>query len=215
MTKIYVLCDELGSIRYVGRTYRGLQERLCEHLLEARKGKRSHRHHWLRSLLSKGLLPSIRLIGEVDGNGYAEEQKWIEYLRSLGVHLVNSTDGGAGPSGYRLPPDSLAKMRERLRGNKNASGHKVTPEVREILRRKSIGRTKSRQEIEKIRTSLKGRPKSAEHCRNVSLSKIGHTLGPEGRAKVSRANKGRKHTPEAIRKISEASRRQAQRKRSE
>jgi len=206
-TKIYALCDENESIRYIGRTYRGLQGRLCEHLLEARKGKRSHRHHWIRSVLARGFVPAIRQIGEVEGDGYSEEQSWIEYLRGLGVHLVNATDGGAGPRGYRASTESLKKLSERMIGRKHALGHTVSVEVREILRQKSTGRIKTPEELSKISLALKGRIRSVEHCEKIRLSKIGHVLGPEGRAKVSRANTGRKHTPEARAKISAALRR--------
>lgn len=42
-TKIYVLCEPDGKIRYVGRTVNSLEKRLIAHLGESRRGKKTLR----------------------------------------------------------------------------------------------------------------------------------------------------------------------------
>ena len=99
-TAIYALCQPDGVIRYIGKTIRPLAARFRAHLQRARGGEISHLFNWIRSVLSTGHLPTISLIGEVEGNGSSEEIAWIKYFRDEGIDLVNSTDGGEGTLGY-------------------------------------------------------------------------------------------------------------------
>lgn len=170
-TKIYTLCDETGLVRYVGRTCRRLSSRLCSHLWDARNGAKNHRCNWIRSILSRGYLPSIKQIAEVEGDGYAEESEWICYFRKRGVKLVNSTDGGPGHRGFVPSEEHRRKSSERLKKNHIGVGHVVTPEVREILRQKSTGRPKTKAELEKISSALMGIVRSQSTRRKMSESK--------------------------------------------
>jgi len=183
-TKIYVLCEPSGEIRYVGKTIRLLGERLRFHLYEARKGVKNHRCNWIRSLFSKGFLPISQLIGEVEGNGSREEIAWIKYFRDEGLNLVNETDGGEGTLGCR-----------------KGIGHIVSSETRAKLsvaekgsRNHFFGKHHSPETLAKMSMALKGR-------RNPLFGKH---RSPETRAKLSAANKGRRPSSEARAKMSVA-----------
>jgi len=94
--KIYHLLDEYGNIRNVGKTTRTLEYRLAEHLYEATHGGKNHRCCWIRSMLARGLTPTIELQTEVSGDGCKAEIAYIAHYRKMGLDLVNGTDGGEG-----------------------------------------------------------------------------------------------------------------------
>lgn len=100
---VYVLCDPRVSdpverIRYVGVTRVGVDERLKRHLKEARSGRTTHRHCWIRQLLSEGLAPIVEAVdpGTQERAWDRSESAWINHFRSLGCRLTNSCDGGLG-----------------------------------------------------------------------------------------------------------------------
>jgi hypothetical protein len=136
-TKIYVLCESDGEIRYIGKTKVSLEKRLVGHLGESRRGSSRHRCNWIRSVLSNGYLPVIQLIGEVEGDGCKEEKEWIVYGKSEGWRLTNATDGGDGSRGYRWTEAQKARARvshtglvhtelTRLKIGQSLMGHKVS-----------------------------------------------------------------------------------------
>ena len=102
---IYVLKHpRTDEVRYVGWTKQGVDKRLREHIREAVRGQRTHRHRWLLSLVSIGLEPAFEVIEHGTGDGWSEaERRWIAFYRSYGARLVNGTDGGEGVS-YWAPP---------------------------------------------------------------------------------------------------------------
>ena len=97
-TKIYALCDDGGSIRYIGKTINSLRSRYFQHIAEATLSPsiQSGKVRWLRAVLKDENvpLPKIILIGEVDGSGFEEERSWIAYGYSQKWLLTNSTIGG-------------------------------------------------------------------------------------------------------------------------
>jgi hypothetical protein len=135
-TKIYVLCEPDGEIRYVGKTSLGLNQRLGLHLSCARCGSMDYRCNWIRRVLREGYLPLIRFVGEVEGDGNLEEIAWIAYGRQEGWRLVNITDGGEGARGWRASPETRQKMRKpksakhRFRISQSNLGRKPSVETR-------------------------------------------------------------------------------------
>ena len=65
-TYIYILIDPITlDIRYVGKSVNP-EVRLRRHLSEARcSKKKSHRVHWLKSLLECNVKPKIEIIDEI------------------------------------------------------------------------------------------------------------------------------------------------------
>jgi len=58
------------------------------------------------------------LIGEVEGNGSAEEIAWIKYGRDEGWRLTNLTDGGEGSLGAKRSAATVLKMKKALTGRR-------------------------------------------------------------------------------------------------
>lgn len=117
--------DELGHLRYIGKTY-NLKERLKNHLKE--KG-RCHRISWLKSMKKKGIVPTILSLveGLTENQAFEEEKFFIAYFRYIGADLTNGTDGGEGISGYRHTKETCAKM------SKSRIGHSTSLETREKI----------------------------------------------------------------------------------
>lgn len=92
--KIYKLIDpETKIIKYIGCTTSTLNERLSQHIYDARK-KNSFKSIWIKSLLEKEKKPIIKLI-EI-----CTEENWIQkeqyYINFYYKNLTNFTKGGDG-----------------------------------------------------------------------------------------------------------------------
>lgn len=95
---IYGLYDSTVKgkrIRYVGYTSKDQRKRLIAHICEAKAGKISHRHKWIRSLLRRGVEPEIKILEEVTEHNWKErETYWIKKFAKN--KLTNGTTGGEG-----------------------------------------------------------------------------------------------------------------------
>jgi len=124
---VYALLDpRVGKARYVGRSV-DPERRLSEHVTRARKGLgRSHRCNWIRQLDGEGLRPGVVVLehGLTADESVVAERWWILKLRSLGLPLVNHTDGGEGSRGKLRGPMSEAQKRKLSEAKK---GHPPTP----------------------------------------------------------------------------------------
>lgn len=109
LTRIYVLKDSDGNIRYVGKTKHCLSNRLARHMKETRKGN-YYRAYWVRQQAKEGKPISIELVEEVRGGGCEREVFWIAEYRRLGCKLVNTTEGGEGISGFKFSKETIAKI---------------------------------------------------------------------------------------------------------
>lgn len=181
-TAIYSLRDpETGVTRYIGKTIAKLPTRLDQHLSKARRGCRTHRGRWINSILKNGGVPRIDLIEMVDGDGCAEEIKWISFMREHGFDLVNGTLGGeSGMTGRTHPP-----------------------EIRAIISAKGTGRKHSSETIAKRASKLRGQHRSIEERKHISESKRGTTFSIESRKKMSESRKGKTLLPEIRLKCAE------------
>jgi hypothetical protein len=149
---------------------------LYSHLYDAKCGIKNYRCNWIRSLLAKGFLPTIRLIGEVDGNGSREEIAWIAYGRNEGWRLVNETDGGEGLAGCSPSAETRAKMSIAHKG----------------ARGPWLGRHLSPKTCAKMSIAGKGRSFSPETRAKISAAKKG----------ILHPMFGKRHSPESIAKMS-------------
>lgn len=170
---VYVLTDAIGRIRYVGKTVKTLSQRYSGHLCKARKGDRTYRSNWIRSLAAA---PCIKTLFTVCAEQSAEAERFIiSLMRSAGMELVNTTDGGDGTLGKRHSEETKARISASLRG--------------QIVPREAIERM--------VRANL-GRPLSAEHRKKISLSHATRPpLSPETRAKY----RARRHSAETMAKM--------------
>ena len=131
---IYGLCDpETDEIRYIGKSIRPV-ERLQNHMNER---SNCHRSHWLQSLKSRGLMPTMVILEELIGEWPWQEAEryWIARGRRIGWRLTNNTSGGDGAPD--LPPETRTRMAAVWKGRKHSP--ETTAKLR--LMRKGIRHT--------------------------------------------------------------------------
>lgn len=171
-TAIYsIACPDTGNIRYVGKSVENrLKERWACHLRDARANKATKCHRWIRGLLISGKSPVFSILEWVDEDWAEAECRWIKNFRIQGANLLNQTDGGQGPIGRTLSPESIEKTRSAHIGSKRSEEAKA---------RMRAAWTEDRK------------------AKHIALHK-GKTIPDHVRAAISSANKGRKRTPDSI-----------------
>jgi len=94
---VYVLLDEVGEVRYVGRS-RDPYKRLRAHVADARAGGKSAKEAWLAELLGNGHAPRLAIIDDAEpGEAVAScEAAWIVHF-AAGGRLTNGTSAGVAP----------------------------------------------------------------------------------------------------------------------
>jgi len=148
---IYALCDPRTSeVRYVGMTTLEPIKRFRAHLSPAELRKRNHKVSWVKSLLSEGLTPYLKVLEVVDSPDLLrkKEMYWVEKLKSEGAKLTNLTLGGEG-------------------------GINPLPEVRENISKALRGRALSAEHRKALSDALKGKkrmPFTEEHLQNMVVA---------------------------------------------
>lgn len=144
-------------IRYVGYTGKGVAHRLAGHIGEAKRGKQTRRHKWIRSLLSAGVKPAFQTLEVVTAETWQErERHWIARLKG---HLINATDGGEG---LINPTDEVRagigqKVSALLVGNSRRKDVPHTEESKASISAGLLASEKAKVHWE----SMKGKPPSA------------------------------------------------------
>jgi hypothetical protein len=185
---VYGLYDprEPDHIRYVGITFRGVNRRCNDHVHTARKGGKTYRDAWVRTLLREDILPDYVVLEEGNGCGWKDrEGYWILYFRECGNRMTNLTDGGDG-----------------------AVGAVHSPELRE--RRSAILRElwKQEQYRERQAAAQKAKKVSDETRKRISEShKHRQPATQITREKIAKAGRGRKHSEETRARMREAQKR--------
>ncbi len=97
-TNIYVLVDPRDcSIFYIGKTVKSIEKRLKQHLHPVSLKKLSKKNNKIKSLLSKGLTPTIEILDIVENKDWIFWEKyWISQFKTWGFTLTNQTEGGDG-----------------------------------------------------------------------------------------------------------------------
>ncbi len=187
--EIYGLFDELGELRYVGKTVGVLTKRLIKHLSPTELVAPTHKNNWIKQLLRYGAKPQIRRIlalpppATLDDLDCAEIY-WIAFFRAQGCRLTNGTNGG---DGMRATSETKEKMSE------SAKLYWASPEHRAAQSIKRKGSVTSAETRYKQSVANLGKERSAAHCANISLAKKGTGLGRPNslaaRSKISDATK--------------------------
>ena len=166
---IYALCEPSGEVRYVGKSVSGLS-RPREHFKPSKYNKQEQPvYKWMFKRINNGIRPIIKVLVETETKEalFEEEMFMISYLRSLGVRLLNLTDGGEGSIG-RKTKDSTRQLISAARRRNHAD-----PEMRKVYdeaRAKVMADPVTRQ---KISTSSKKRWASPEERRKQAERKKG------------------------------------------
>lgn len=219
---IYALHHSNSTRVYVGKTAKGMR-RPREHAHPSHLKKYAHlpRSKWIAALQRRGLEPRIVILEtstHVENLDEAE-RFYIEYFRSIGMSLLNLTDGGDGIHGYRHSDKACARMsatrkvsakspeaRERLARQSRA--YWADPEAREKKRVERTGKKHDATTRAKISAAHKGKLKSGEHRANLSMA-ASTTMklrwqNPQYRARQIEAATLRAADPTLRKKISDA-----------
>lgn len=196
--EIYTLSDpRTNLVRYVGMTFRA-KARLREHVSRAKRGGKTHRDNWIRSLIAQGLRPTYQIVEHGSGHGWKEaEQKWIAYYRSL-TDLVNLTDGGEGAPGYVPTPELRRKWSEQRAGIpyppgrvSAMKGRRHTPEALKKIQFASKGRRMPDSMKRKLSAFRKNNPISTEQRHKMSAASLETRQADEYRQKAIAAHPGK------------------------
>lgn len=147
MDKIYKLIDpETMEVRYIGKTCRSLSHRLYYHIKEAKKGVKTYKCNWIRSLINKGKIPIIKLV-KIVTSGYWQhwEKLYITKYKKLGHRLSNATEGGEGVT---MTPETIEKIRQGNLGKKRSPETKLRLSISHTKKDKKITIKKARVRIE-------------------------------------------------------------------
>ena len=191
MACVYALSSSLGSgdVRYIGRCKEDNgKSRLVNHLCESRRGVRSHKNSWIRSVTSAGgeIVSTVLESGLSWGESTVREIFYIAHYRSLGHRLTNMTDGGEGSVGYVPSAEHRAKTsaagKGKTRPPRSAEwcarigaanlGSTRSTEARERMRKKGMTRTpvthcKWGHEFTEENTYRYGRMRQCRACSNA------------------------------------------------
>ena len=196
---VYIYFRPDGRPCYVGK---GRRHRWRKHF-----GKCHNAH--LRAIIERagGEIPAVKLRDDMSEEAaFAMERALIEAIgREPNGPLVNMSDGGEGPTGRKMTPQQVEKLRIVN------TGRKKTP--LEIERRAAQIRGRPRPESTKaaLLASRKGAKASAETLKKMSEARRGMpwtdaqkrshkpwSHSPESKRKIGNALKGKKQAPEFV-----------------
>ena len=180
---LYTLSDpSTGEVRYCGWTSQTPHNRLLGHVVDARIGRPGHRCNWIRSLMTRGLKPSMRVVARLEiAEAPSTEMRYIAALRTAGVRLVNQTDGGEGTFGFRHSDSARAAI------SRAQQGKTFSPEYRAAISAAKRGKPKSPEHRAALSASLTGKPQSEKQVA-ANFARRGSRHTNETRAKMSAAH---------------------------
>jgi len=219
---VYTIRNAANGKRYVGKTAKGVAQRLERHKCTARAGGQYYFQRAIRKYGPENFDVAGYLgLGENFLAGKTPEEINTA-LSALEIGLIarlgttnpangyNSTEGGEGgipteetrakmsmsARGKKhkpFSPETRAKMSMSARGKKHTFGYVPTPETRAKLSAAARGRKHTPEWRDKMSAAMKG-----------NKYRLGIPHSPEHRARLSAAQKGRKLTPEIRAKMSAA-----------
>jgi hypothetical protein len=202
------------EIRYVGWTSKTPEKRLGSHITCAKRApQQNHRHKWVMSLVSIGLIPVIEVVECGAGDGWADaERRWIAYYRAAGARLVNGTDGGDGAPGRGTPEERRAIARLSYANGGSVMNTSRTPEKRSADARRAVtmmnaSLTAEQRSANSKKGDAKKTPEQRSKSGRASARSLNARLTPEERsasAKHATAHLTREDRARGIRKLNES-----------
>lgn len=206
---IYILDDPTDtSLRmYIGKTVKKLSIRLSQHLNKRGLRVKTEKNSWIKSLLSREIIPRITLLEIVDKDSWQEAERfWISYFKSIGIRLVNGTEGGEGLSNPTV--EVRKRMSNSLKGRSCWSAGLTKATEPRLRGNTTVRSLKTRA---KLSTSHKGLKRSDSHCKSIAKATAGNRNpffgkkhSEETKEKNRLAHLGRKLSPEAREKCRQA-----------
>lgn len=170
------------NIRYIGMTTQTIEDRFKGHKKAAKSGRKYPVYDWMR----KHSIENIKTIEleYCEDNLEKREMFWIQYYNSLGLKLLNLTEGGSGPNGHVWSDEQRRKHSETMKEIVNR------PEVKEKIKKNRTiryGAIHSEEQKEKWSIMRKG---TITGDKNPNYGKFGPDHPSYGR-KLSEASKKR------------------------
>ena len=214
---IYGLLDPNSrELRYIGYSS-DIERRIKDHHRPIYLKIKSHKNHWIKSLLAQGQKADFIIIEEYSSAEElpAAEIETVEYYKWIGANLTNGTKGGDGHrKGDKLSEETKRKLSIRFSGDKHPMyGKTHTSEAKKKMSDALSGKNhplwgKSHpiETIEKMSAIKLGKVFTDEHKDNISKSNSGENnpwfgkeRSKETRDKISVSNTGKtKLTQEQI-----------------
>lgn len=164
---VYVLKDPRNDkIKYVGKTSRNrLQERFKEHLKNDCKKRKVSK--WIKELLDLKLKPIIEVIDESNNEEdiFKKEKEYIKLFNKK--NLLNMTDGGDGPSGYKMKIEVKKSLPQLQVGYKKT--HEGWLKHIETRPRGDAHHLKNRKQKEETKIKISARLKGKTRKKKVIL----------------------------------------------
>lgn len=189
---VYALCDPretdpVKRVRYVGKT-KNTDHRLAQHISESRRGEKTHKCNWIRSLLELGLFPLIEIIdpGSECRAWDRTEVDWIKYYQTMGARLTNGTKGG---DGVNLVVARKWSEEERAKHIRAMTGHEVSQQARERIGNATRARMMDPEQRRRISERMKNRVVSEETRKKIADANRARTA--ESRERMGQAQKQR------------------------
>ena len=185
---------ETGSM-YIGQTAKSFASRWSDHRCDLKAGR--HRNiHLQRSYNRHGKDAFEYRVLEIIPQGDMSDKEFEDYINEREIILIAEHD--TLENGYNL-----------TEGGGGTLGHVVSSATKRKLRKANLGKTLTKEHVEKIRAAQIGIPKgplSEEHKRKLSEIHMGHVVTEATRKKISKSRMGKKGHPQSEatrRKISE------------
>lgn len=180
-------------IRYIGQTSVKLETRRKWHISwTVNERDKSRRTAWIKSVLRDGHDLKIITV-EQDAELHEAEIRWIAHYRSLGVELVNLTNGGDGGIGVPKTEAHKAKISAAHKGSK-----KPWTSIRNSAGKGKPGHPSTPETNLKISIATTGKPKRGLAERNKQ-----RVWTSEMRAKSAANHVNRKLSDEDVRSVLE------------
>jgi hypothetical protein len=189
-------------VRYVGQTTDNNLNHYLKNNMNKTKNEKRPFIIWLKEQSSNSDKIKIIPIAEMNKTDLDQQEiLWIAYWRSIYTDLLNVTHGGSCGRGYKMPPKTIEKLRNRMIGNKYAKGRKHTEEEKRRIGEKSKGYKHTEEAKRRMSEINKGKHKG-KHLSEENKLKIKIYMNrPETKEKISKLVKGRKHSNETIQKL--------------
>ena len=152
---IYGLIDpRTNIIRYVGSTV-DIEGRYKAHTRPGNLKSKTHKNHWIKSLLLEELKPIFIVLEKVLFTDWQEkEMYWIAYFGR--ENLTNGSDGGEGSIGLICTDETKEKISKANKGKKRSEEVKADMHERRLGNKFAKGTIKSPEVIEQSRIRMMG-----------------------------------------------------------
>lgn len=153
--------------------------------------QRSKQWHYVVN--KHGFVAEIASKFKNENDAFEHERFLIWCFKSIGIELINATEGGEGLSGFNHSEQTKFKISFKNSGRKLTEDHKLKLSLAKLgSNHHNFGNHHSDKTKEKLSKSLFGRKFTDETKKKMSLAKIGKKPSKEALDKLSKSRTGTK-----------------------